>query len=220
MDPATPVCHPLDGPDRGQAGRGNLRGHSRGEQRYRCRPWGRTFAATTATPFYRWRTAADVVTRVLTRLGHGGPWQAIVAAFGFAERTVAAGPARAGQHGQGVHGALVPQGQVELEPVQADELGVKRVAQRVGLARAMAAPSRRWLGAVISAQRDGHRITALAEPVRAGAKRWAFLLCVDGVASDVTAFQKVFPHPLRTGRAGRPRLEVAPDLLLAQGVKR
>jgi hypothetical protein len=60
-----------------------------------------------------------------------------------------------------VHEAWVQQGQVELEHVQADALGGKRVAQRGWMA--MAAPSRLGLGGVISAQREGHRIRALAE---------------------------------------------------------
>jgi hypothetical protein len=42
-----------------------------------------------------------VVTGALILLCHGGPLQAIVAAFGFEERTVAAWQARAGQHCQG-----------------------------------------------------------------------------------------------------------------------
>ena len=64
------------------------------EQRYVCYRCGRTFAATTGTPFYRLRTAADQVTLVLTLLSHGCPPQAIVAAFGLDGRTVAAWLAR------------------------------------------------------------------------------------------------------------------------------
>jgi transposase-like protein len=88
MDPYEQFCHTPACPDRGQSGLGNIRIHSRKEQRYRCSTCGRTFAATTETPFYRLRTATDVVTLVLTLLCHGCPLQAIVAAFGFDERTV------------------------------------------------------------------------------------------------------------------------------------
>ena len=95
MDPQEQFCHNPACADRGQSGRGNIRIHSRQEQRYRCSSCGRTFAATTGTLFYGLRTATDVVTLVLSLLGHGGPLQAIVAAFGFDERTVAQWQARA-----------------------------------------------------------------------------------------------------------------------------
>jgi hypothetical protein len=41
-------------------------------------------------PSYCKRTAHDLITLVLTWLTHGCPLQALVAAFGFDERTVAA----------------------------------------------------------------------------------------------------------------------------------
>jgi hypothetical protein len=120
--------------------------HSQAARRYRCTTCGHTFAATKGTPFYRLRTAADVVTVVLTLVCHGGPLQAIVAAFGLDERTVAAGLLRAGQHCQQVHHHLGQQGQVDLQHVQADELWVKLVGRRVWMAMALAVPSRLWLG--------------------------------------------------------------------------
>jgi hypothetical protein len=72
---------------------------------------------------------------VLTLLCHGCPLQAIVAAFGFDERTVAQWQARAGEHCQEVHRPLVEQGQVELGQVQADELWVKLVLLLISNAR-------------------------------------------------------------------------------------
>jgi transposase-like protein len=114
LDPDDQFCHNPDCPDRGQRGRGNIGIHSRKEQRYRCSTCGGTFAATTGTPFYRLRTVTDVVTLVLTLLCHGCPLQAIVAAFGFDERTVAQWQARAGEHCQEVHRHLVQQGRVDL----------------------------------------------------------------------------------------------------------
>ena len=39
--------------------------------------------------------------------------------------------------------------------------------------------------------------------VRSCARRLAILVCVDGLASDVTAFVQGFRHPLVTGRRGR-----------------
>ena len=167
MDPHDQFGHNSDCSDRGQSGLGNIRIHSRKEQRYCCSTCGRTFAATTGTPFYRLRTATDVVTVVLTLLCHGCPLQAIVAAFGFDERTVAQWQARAGEHCQGVHRHLVEQGQVELGQVQADELWVKLVGKRLWMAMALAVPSRLWLGGVISPHRDRALITELVQEVRA-----------------------------------------------------
>ncbi len=103
MDPQAQFCHNPDCPARGQAGLGNIRIHSRTERRYRCTTCGRTFAETRDTPFYRLKKTADLVTLVLTLLCHGCPLQAIVAAFGLDERTVADWRDRAGQHGQHFH---------------------------------------------------------------------------------------------------------------------
>jgi transposase-like protein len=96
MDPRQQFCHNATCSAGGQVGQGNIGVHSRAEQRYVCHTCGRTFAATTGTAFYRLRTAADLVTVVLTLLSHGCPPQAIVAAFGLDERTVARWLARAG----------------------------------------------------------------------------------------------------------------------------
>jgi transposase-like protein len=220
MNPRTQFCHNPQCPARGQRGQGNIRVHSHAEPRYRCTTCNQTFAATKGTPFYRLRTAADLVTVVLTLVCHGCPIQAIVAAFGLDERTVAAWLARAGQHGQQIHQHLVQQGQVDLQQVQADELWVKLVGCRVWLAMALAVPSRLWLGGVISPQRDLRLITTLVQLVRSCAHSLAILVCVDGLASYVTALLRVFRHPVRTGRRGRPRLVLEPGLLLGQVVKR
>jgi hypothetical protein len=127
-------------------GQGNVRVHSPIEQRYCCTICRQTFAATKGTPFYRPRTAADLVTTVLTPLCHGCPLQAIVAAFGLDERTVATWLLRAGQHRQEVHRSVVQQGQADLQHVQADELWVKLVGRRVWMAMALAAlTAGRWL---------------------------------------------------------------------------
>jgi hypothetical protein len=85
---------------------------------------------------------------------------------------------------------------------------------------AMAVPSRLWLGGVISPRRDLPLSTTLRQVVRAGARTLAMLVCVDGLASYVTACLRVFRHPVRTGRRGRPRLVLARGLLVGQVVKR
>jgi transposase-like protein len=219
MDPQRQFCHNADCPARGQVGQGNIGVHSQQEQRYVCHTCGRTFAASTGTPFYRLRTATDQVTLVLTLLCHGCPPPAIVAAFALDERTVAAWLARAGSHCQQVHQHLVQQGHVDLQHVQADELWVKLVGQRVWMAMALAVPSRLWLGGALSPHRDLALITGLVQQVRACARHLGILVCVDGLASYVTAFRRVFRTPLYTGRRGRPRLVLAAGFLLGQVVK-
>jgi transposase-like protein len=219
MDPQRAFCHNPACPARGQVGRGNIGVQSRAEQRYRCQCCGQTFAATKGTVFYRLRTAADLVTVVLTLLSHGCPPQAIVAAFGLDERTVAAWLARAGTHCQQVHEHLVQREQLDLAHVQADELWVKLVGRRVWMALALAVPTRLWLGGAISPQRDLGLITGLVQQIRACAGRLALLVCVDGLASYVTAFRRVFRTPVHTGRRGRPRLVAVAGFLLGQVVK-
>ena len=220
MDPQAQFCHDPVCPARGVVGQGNIQIHSRTERRYKCTTCGRTFAQTRGTPFYRKRTAHDVVTTVLCLLTHGCPPQAIVAAFGFDQRTVAAWQQQAGGHCQQVHTHVVQHGRVDLQHVQADEMWVKMVGRRVWMALAMAVPSRLWLGGVISPRRDLPLITTLVRMVRSCALRPAILVCVDGLVSYVTAFRRVFRDPVRTGRAGRPRLRAIPGLLIGQVIKR
>ena len=219
MNPMTQFCHNLNCSARGQVGQGNITIHSQQEHRYRCKTCGRTFTATTGTPFYRLHQAIDVVTIVLTLLTHGCPVQAIVAAFGLDERTVAAWLCRAGQHAQQLHQHLVQRGQIDIQHVQADELWVKLVGRHVWQAMAMAVPTRLWLGGVISAQRDRHLIRALVQQVRASAVTLAILVCVDGLASYIAAFRQGFRHRVLTGKPGRPRLEPEPRLLIGQLIK-
>ena len=220
MDPRGQFCHNAACPDRGQVGRGNIRVHSYKERRYGCATCTKTFAATRGTPYYRLHKAAELLTTVLTLLAHGCPLEAIVAAFGLDERPVAAWQARAGAHCRAVHEPLVLAGRVDLRHVQADELWVKRVGGQLWQARALAAPSRLWLGGVLSPTRDRDLITALVRQVRAAASSPAILACVDGLSSYVTAFRTVFRRPERTGRRGRPRLVPEGGLLLGQVVKR
>ena len=72
---------------------------------------------------------------------------------------------------------------------------------------------------MISHRRDRQLITALVLQVRASALTLAILVCVDGLASYVSAFQKVFRQRILTGKPGRPRLELEPRLLLGQVIK-
>ena len=176
MDPHRQSCQNAVCPARGQVGHGNIRVHSWTEQRYRCERCGATFSARKGTACYRLRTTAEQVTLVLTLLSHGCPLQAIVAAFGYDERTVAPWLALAGMHCQQVHAHLVQQEQVDLQHVQADELWVKLVGRRVWMALALAVPTRLWLGGVISPQRDQGLIrpwSSRCAPAPGGSTSWS-----------------------------------------------
>src|SRR5262245_18773304 len=219
MDPLPEFCPNFYCLKRGLVGQGNIRVHSQKERRFRCTCCNKTFAASRNTPFYRLHKPLELATVVLTLLTHGCPLQAIVAAYGLDERTVAAWQAKAGTHAQRFHQLHVEQGQVDAQHVQADELWVKLVARKLWLAMAMAVPSRLWLGGVCSPRRDGRLLAALAGRVKACLKSLAVLVCVDGLAGYVKAFARAFRHKVQ-GRIGRPRLVVEPGLLIGQLIKR
>jgi transposase-like protein len=219
MDPSSQFCPNFYCLKRGLAGQGHIRVHSRKEQRFRCTTCQKTFAASKNTPYYRRHKPLELITIVLTLLTHGCPRQAIVAAYGLDERTVADWHEHAGQHAQRFHELRVQQGQVEAQHIQADELWVKMVGRKVWMAMAMAVPSRLWLGGVISRRRDGQLITTLVRKVKSCLSSLAVLVCVDGLASYVSAFLRVFRHKVQ-GRRGRPRLVVEAGLLIGQVIKR
>ncbi len=194
--------------------------HSQRERRYRCKRCGKTFAATRGTALYRAHKPHAFVVQVVTLLAHGCPVQAIVAAFGLDERTVARYQAEAGAQCRRVHEHVVGAGRVALGQVQADELRVRLVGGVRWVATALAVTSRLWLGGVVSARRDGPLIRALLQRVRACGPTRAVLLCVDGLASYVTQARRVFREAVRTGARGRPRLVLPEGVLIAQVVKR
>jgi transposase-like protein len=206
-------------PARGKVGENNIVMHSRKEARYQCKVCGKTFAATTGTPFYRLRNSAELVTQVVTLIAHGCPVQAIVAAFHLDERTVMAWQARSGKHCQQVHQQLVQQPR-ELGHVQADEVRVKAQGKILWMAMAIMVQTRLWLGGVVSERRNLKLITALIQIVRSCALARPLLICVDGLSSYVKAIQRVFRTPLPTGKRGRPRLISWPDIHIGQVVKR
>jgi transposase-like protein len=217
MDPHLQFCPNFYCLHRGKAGLNNIRVHSRKERRFRCTTCNKTFAATKNTPYYRLHQPVAVVTTVLTLLTHGCPLQAIVAAFGLDERTVADWQEKAGRHAQRFHQLHVESGRVAAEHIQADELWAKMVARKVWMAMAIAVDSRLWLGGRI--RRDGALITAVVQGVRRCLASLAVLVCVDGLASYVSSFRKVFRHKVRTPR-GRHALVVEPGLLIGQVIKR
>src|SRR3982751_6586048 len=219
MDPTTTFCPNRNCPARGQIGQGNIGIHSQKEQRFICHACHKTFSARKGTVFYRLRTAAEPVVLVVTLLAHGCPLQAIVAAFGFDERTVAQWWARSGRQGQAVHESLVEQPR-DLGQVQADELRVKKQGGIVWMAMAMMVKTRLWLGGEVSEQRDRSLIRQRIERVRRCALPRPLLFCTDGLGSYIRAIRETFREPVHTGQGGRPRLRPWRHILIAQVVKR
>ena len=219
MNPTTGFCPNLACPARGQTGQGNIGVHSRKETRVICTACQKTFAATKGTAVYRLRTPAETVALVLTLLAHGCPLQAIVVAFGFDERTVAAWEARAGRQGQAVQEHLVEQPR-DLGHVQADESRVKTQGGIVWMALAMMVSTRLWLAGEVSEQRDMTLIRRLIARVRPCALHRPLLFCTDGVCSYVRAIRETFRDSVRTGAQGRPRLRPWRNVCIAQVVKR
>ena len=201
MDPTRVFCPNRDCYARGQTGQGNIGIHSRKEQRFICHECHKTFSARKGTVFYRLRTSAETVVLVVTLLAHGCPVQAIVAAFGFDERTVAAWWARSGRQGQTVHEYLVEQPR-DLGQVQADELRVKKQGGIVWMALAMMVKTRLWLGGEVSEQRDMLLIRRLSERVKRCAAHRPLLICTDGLVSYIRAIRETLSRS-RTHGDGR-----------------
>ena len=219
MAPPTTFCPHGPCPARGQTGQGNIGIHSQKEQRFICHECHKTFSTTKGTAFYRLRTAAETVSLVVTLLAHGCPVQAIVAAFGFDERTVADWWARSGRQGQAVHEYLVEPPR-DLGQVQADELRVKKQGGIVWMALAMMVTTRLWLGGEVSEQRDLPLIRRLIERVRRCAAHRPLLFCTDGLVSYIRAVRETFRDPVQTGKGGRPQLRPWRHIFIAQVVKR
>src|ERR671922_964360 len=219
MDPTTVFCPNEHCSARGHTGQGNIGVHSQKEQRFLCHACHTTFSARKGTVFYRLRTSAETVVLVVTLLAHGCPLQAMVAAFGFDERTVADWWARSGRQGQTVHEYLVEPPR-DLGKVQADALRVKKQGGIVWMALAMMVKTRLWLGGEVSAQRDLPLIRRLIARVRRCAACRPLLVCTDGLVSYIRAIRETFRDPVRTGKGGRPRLRPWRHVLIAQVVKR
>jgi transposase-like protein len=219
MDPTTTFCPHLACPARGQTGRGNMGIHSRKEKRFLCTECHKTFSATKGTAGYRLRTAAETVALVVTLLAHGCPVQAMVAAFGFDARTVAAWRARSGRQGQAVPEHLVEHPR-DLGQGQADAIRVKKQGGIVWMALAIMGKTRLWLGGEGSEQRDLPLIRRLRERVKRCAARRPLLLCTDGLVSSSRAMRETLRAPVRTGTRGRPWLRRWRHVLIAQAIKR
>ncbi len=195
--------------------------HSYTQRRYKCHTCGKTFADTVGTPLYGLKSPLWVVRIVVTLLAFGCPIPAIVAAFGLDERTITAWQQKAGQHAKQVQEALVCQGQVDLGQVQGDELYVKTQRGTLWMATAMSVFSRLFLWGAVAPQRDTRLITQVVQHVRAAAQVGRPILwAVDGFVAWTTAILQVFRDPQRTGKRGRPRLVVWPEVHIVQVIKR
>jgi hypothetical protein len=105
--------------------------------------------------------------------------------------------------------------------VQADEIYGKTVGGRCWLAMALAVPHRLWLGGVVSPVRDLGLIQRLVDLGRLAWKPGrTLLICVDGLASYVTAFWRASREKVHTGRRGRPPYRLPRGLLLGQVIKK
>ena len=219
MDPTTTCCPNRNCPARGQTGQGDIGIHAQKEQRCICHACHKTFSARTGTVFYRLRTSAETVVIIVTLLAHGCPLQAIGAALGFDERTIADWWARSGRQGQAVHESLVEPPR-DLGQVQADELRVKQQGGIVWMALAMLVTTRLGWGGEVSARRDLPLIRRLLERVRRCAACRPLLVCTDGLVSSIRAMRETFRDPIHPGKGGRPRLRPWRHVCIAQVVKR
>jgi len=198
---------------------GNSGIHAQQEPRFLCHAGHKTCSARTGTVFSRRRTSAETVGLVVTVRAHGGPVPALVAAWGFDERPVAAGWARAGRQGQAGQASLVERPR-DVGPVHAAALRGKQPGGSGWMARAMMVTTRVWLGGEVNAQRDLPLIRRLIARVRRWAAPRPLVVCPDGVGSSIRAMRDTCRDPVYPGKGGRPRLRPGRHVLLAHVVKR
>lgn len=167
------------------------------------------------------RKPTELIVIVITLLAYGCPLQAIVAAFGLDERTVASWRDRVGRHGQHLHQALIEQGDLDLVHVQADEIRVKgrRLVAWMGLA--MQVSTRLWLGGIVQPTRDRQRADRLLTQVRRCAQACRPLLVLtDGWGAYPKSIRRAFREKVKThaGR-GRASLQVWPQVQIGTVIK-
>jgi transposase-like protein len=194
-----PVC-----PARGLVSQGNISIHSRSERRFICTQCHKTFAATKGTIFSRLRTSTELGVTVVTWLAHGCPVQALVAAFGCDERTVAAWAARAGRQGQAVQEHLVEPPR-DLGHVPAEEIRVKTQGGIVWMALSLMGKTRLWLAGEVRVHRAMMLIRGLLERVPRCALHRPILFGTDGLSSAIRAMRATCRNPVQTGGPGYPR---------------
>lgn len=215
MDPREQFCHNPTCWAYGRRGEGHVRIHSQRERRYHCKRCGKTFGAMTGTRSYRALLPHALVVQLVTLLAHGCPVQAIVAACGLDQRTVARYQAAAGVRCRRIHEYLVEAGRVTLGQVQVDELRVRLGDRVVWLATALTVTSRLGLGRAVSVHGD----RTLLPRARVGGPTRAVLGCADGLSSYVAQAGRVFREAVRSGQAARPRLVPPDGVMIAKMAK-
>lgn len=194
--------------------------HSQQERRLRCDTCGETFTESKGTPLYGLRYPRWLVLVVVSLLAHGCPVQAIVFAFMLDERTVVDWQTRVGRHAKRVQAELVCQGDLALGQVQGDELYVKTQRGPVWVATAMDVFTRLFIWGEVGVARKTALIERVVLRVRAAVRRGTPILWVtDGFGGWIDAVRRVFRDPVRTGKRGRPRLQLWADLSLVQVIK-
>lgn len=194
--------------------------HSQQERRLRCGVCGKTFSESKGTPLYGLRYPRWLVVAMVSLLAHGCPIQAIVSAFMLDERTVADWQNRVGRHARRVQAEVVCAGELELGQVQGDELCVKTQQGRVWVATAMCVFTRLFIWGEVGVERNTALVQRVVERVRAAARYGAPILWVtDGFGGWLKAVRCIFRTPVHTGKRGRPRLQLWPDLSFVQVVK-
>ncbi len=168
------------------------------------------------------RKPRALIVIVVTLLAYGCPIQAIVQAFGLDERTVASWRDRAGNHCQEVHQAIVQQGQLDLQHVQADEIRVKGCKLIAWMGLAMMVSTRLWLGGVVSLTRDRSLADRLLAQVRSCCQPLrALLVCTDGWNTYPGSIRRAFREKVKeTAGPGRACLRVWQQLCIAVVIKR
>ena len=140
-------------------------------------------------------------------------------AFGFDERTVASGAARAGSHAQTVQAHWVEQ-PCHLGQVQADDIRVKTQQGIVWMTLAMMVRTRLWLAGAVSPYRDTTLIRRLLRRVRRGAARRPLLVCTDGSVAYIRGVATRVRDPARMSGRRRPLIRPWRHVSMAQVVKR
>jgi transposase-like protein len=195
--------------------------HSPKERRYICHHCRRTFAETTGTVFYGLHYPIWVIVVIVTLLAHGCPVPAIVTAFCLDERTVRLWWDRAGEHGKALQEQLVCQGSMALGQVQLDELCVTTQDGKIWVATAMSVFSRLFLWGDVSKSRDSAMVMRVLSKVKdaASSTTQAIVFAVDGFAAYPKAILKTFYTKAQTGRPGRPKHLLWPNLHIVQVIK-
>jgi len=222
MDASKQFCPNSSCSARGKIGEGTISIHGHKRPRYRCQICKKTFSARAGTMMEGLRTEEKTITTIITLLAYGCPIQAIVHAYELDERTVANWQKRAGAHSQRVHEAIVEQGNIKSQHIQADEIRAKGRKMIIWIALAMDISSRLWLAGAVSQHRDRALIDRLFQQVRACCHLvQSLLVCTDGFAAYPKSIVRVFREKVKkkSGR-GRCCLEVWPSLCIATVIKK